>query len=244
MNDGNSKFRKNPFPWLALMSVYSVAIAMACGYVGGCIARGDAEEALKDDRLKAKLALQAAAELEAKKTIELQKLEQREKKFEAERRQLLAQRSKDRATIDSARKANRKRVAVKSEKPVPKDYQLNAKLVKKQDTGRSIFDIKAAQKDNWHDWKAEVHMINTSGELVTVRVNVGDLSVLDSKAYKVVLRSIDKPGKNLLKYIRENLQKSSGSYSQWNNGDLCSRGQLLVYIPLGEVNKYISLVHE
>ena len=259
MNDSNEKFRKNPFPWMALMTIWTVFVAAGSGWIGGCTRQGKAEEALKDDRLKAKISKEIAAEVEAKKTIELQKLREKEATLEKERASMRIKQDSLKHNRDSVIKARRAHAdSVKAlaqarrdslrkvaNKPRQKrEYQFACKLIKVDDTGRSMLDIKGAKDDNWKRWWAEIYVTNSRNEFVTIKVAVGELTIVNDKSYKLCLVTDDVPnGRNLLAYSNQYLLNSqSGSYRQWDNHDH-HKAQLVLHIPFDEVKYYVKLCH-
>lgn len=246
MNESNSKFQKNPFPWLALMTIWSVLLACACGYIGGCTQRGKAEDQLHDDRLEAKLKLQVAAELEAKATVEIQKLRKEQKDFEARQAKFRAEQNQKANEAaqkrDSLLRAQAKNVETNDSSPSSLTTRaiLKGSLLKVKDTGRTVFDLDAAKNDRWHNWFARFHYILEGGELKTISVSVGELTVIQTEERVV---SIDTGGNPDIEAVLRSLCYDSGKSTQWKNGDQVKSAQVYVHIPVDEFNRYVELYH-
>ena len=248
MNESNSKFQKNPFPWLALMTVWSVMLACLCGYIGGCTQRGKAEDRLHDDRLEAKLKLQAASELEAKSVMELQKLrkeqkefEEKQAKFRAEQNQKANEAVAKRDSFMKAQAKNSQQAVPDSASPTPSRVILKGSLLKVKDTGRSIFDLDAAKNDKWHNWFARFHYVLEGGEFRTISVSVGELSVIQSEER---IASVETGGSPDVEGVLRSLNYDSpGKHADRKNGDQNRSAQVYVHIPLEEFNKYVELYH-
>lgn len=244
MNESNSKFQKNPFPWLALMTVWSVLLACLCGYIGGCTQRGKVEDRLHDDRLEAKLKLQAASELEAKSMMELRKLREEQKVFEEKQAKFRAEQNQKAneavAKRDSFMKAQARQVPADSS-ATPGRIILKGNLLKVKDTGRSIFDLDGAKNDRWHNWFARFHYVLEGGELKTISVSVGELSVIKSDERIVSVETGGNP--DVESVLRALNYDSPGKRADRKNGDQNRSAQVYVHIPFEEFNKYVELYY-
>ncbi len=241
MNESNSKFQKNPLPWLALMTTWSIVLACLCGYIGGCTQSEKAEDRLHDDRVEARAKLKAAAELEAKVLAESKKLEKTQRSLDSSRAVFIASRNRQANLVAQKRdsvmasKAN-----VKDSSLAPGRVLLKGSLLKVKDTGRTFSDLDAAKSDSWYSWSARFHYILENGELKTITISFGELTVIQSEERVV---SIETAGNPDVESVLNSLSYRSGSRGDYNNRDINKAYQVYIHIPVEEFNKYVELCH-